>query len=434
MVMEHQLDDAVDRNFDGQLEWLRQLVELPSNTDDRENVERAAMFVDRTMEDMGFDIETNCASAGGGLRADTRIYHLNLPQQETWGEEERALALVGHVDTVYPTHWDWNQDVDDGYIRGPGVADMKGGLSVIVFALKALQATNQEVFESLKVRFFMNTDEEKGSGTSKHVFQDFAPQMSKALVFEPGRTEPERDKIVTERKGSAPFDISATVTGFPQHAGGRHEEGANALHALMLLLNKIESMTNYDSGLTFNVVIDPELDVDDDSKRNSTMKRNVLPGYARFQVDCRYQNKGSVDEAIESLREDIANWNFPGLSEMNPRLIERVKRAVLVIHFESERDCGRPPMPSAPNIELCERYSRHADACGLGSGPAGIQGGVSDANNIADNGVPVIDGLGPYGKNVHSLQDHDEWFDPESLRKKTKALARFLLEETTLTN
>ena len=119
---------------------------------------------------------------------------------------------------------------------------------------------------------------------------------------------------------------------------------------------------------------------------------------------------------------------------MNPRLIERVERADLVIHFTSERDCGRPPMPSAPNIELCERYSRHAHECGLGSGPAGIQGGVSDANNIADNGVPVIDGLGPYGKNIHSLQDHDEWFDPESLRKKTKALARFLLEETTLTN
>ena len=429
-VMELSLDDAVDGGFSAQLEWLRKLVELPSNTDDKEDVERAAEFVDSTMSDMGFDIETT----GGGLRAYTRIYHLNLPQQETWAEEESALALVGHVDTVYPTHWDWNQDVDDGYIRGPGVMDMKGGLSVIVFALKALQATNQEVFESLKVRFYMNTDEEKGSGTSKHVFEDFAPQMSKALVFEPGRTEPERDKIVVERKGSAPFDISATVTGFPQHAGGRHEEGANALHALMLLAHKIESMTDYESGLTFNVVIDPEDDVDDDSKMNSTMKRNVLPGYTKFQVDCRYVNKGSVDEAIESLREDIANWNFPGLSEMNPRLIKRVERADLVIHFTSERDCGRPPMPSAPNIELCERYSRHADACGLGSGPASIQGGVSDANNIADNGVPVIDGLGPYGKNAHSLQDHDEWFDPESLRKKTKALARFLFEETILTN
>ena len=424
MVMELSLDDAVDGGFSAQLEWLRKLVELPSNTDDKEDVERAAEFVDSTMSDMGFDIETT----GGGLRAYTRIYHLNLPQQETWAEEESALALVGHVDTVYPTHWDWNQDVDDGYIRGPGVMDMKGGLSVIVFALKALQATNQEVFESLKVRFYINTDEEKGSGTSKHVFEDFAPLMSKALVFEPGRTEPDRDKIVTGRKGSAPFEISATVTGFPQHAGGRHEEGANALHALMLLAHKIESMTDYESGLTFSVVIDPEDDVDNDSKRNSTMKRNVLPGYARFQVDCRYVNKGSVDEAIESLREDIANWNFPGLSDKNPRLIERVKRAVLDIRFMGERDRGRPPMPGTPNIKLCERYSRHADECGLGSGPAKIQGGVSDANYIADNGVPVIDGLGPYGKNAHSLQDHDEWFDPESLRKRTKALARFLLE------
>ena len=209
--------------------------------------------------------------------------------------------------------------------------DMKGGLSVIVYALKALLATNQEVFDSLKVRFFMNTDEEKGSETSKRVFEEFAPEMSKALVFEPGRTEPERDKIVVERKGSAPFEISASVTGYPQHAGGRHEEGANALSALMLLAHKIESMTDYESGLTFNVVIDPEDDVGDDSKMNSTMKRNVLPGEAKFQVDCRYVNKGSVDEVIEVLREDIANWNFPGLSGMDDRLIKRVQLSLILI-------------------------------------------------------------------------------------------------------
>ncbi len=418
--MKFSLDNAVDEGFDRQLEWLRNLVELPSNTDDKENVESAAAFVDRAMDDLGFGIERR--EDPRGLRADHRIY-----TSRATAEDDRALALVGHVDTVYPVHWDWKEG-DDGNIRGPGVMDMKGGLSVIVFALKALAQSNPEEFERLKVRFIMNTDEEKGSESSRAIFQDYAARMSEALVFEPGRTEPDKDKIVTERKGSAPFDIVATVTGFPQHAGGKHEEGSNALHALMLLAHRIESMTDYVRGLTFSVVIDPELDVDDDAKRNSKMKRNVLPGYASFQVDCRYQIKGSVDEAVESLREDIENWNLPGLSDMNPRLIERVKRAVLDIRFMGERDRGRPPMPGTPNIKLCERYSRHADECGLGSGPAKIQGGVSDANYIADNGVPVIDGLGPYGKNAHSLQDHDEWFDPESLRKRTKALARFLLE------
>ena len=70
--MELSLDDAVDGSFDRQLKWLRELVELPSNTDDIENVERAARFVDRTMDNLGFDIELAFTD---GSRADHRIYH-----------------------------------------------------------------------------------------------------------------------------------------------------------------------------------------------------------------------------------------------------------------------------------------------------------------------------------------------------------------------
>ncbi len=414
--MKIEIDSFVDSGFENQLEWLEQLVGLPSNTENKEDVERAAEFVDNKMEDLGFSILRR--EDPNFLRADHRIYSSNATS-----EEDVAICLVGHIDTVYPIHWEWER-INENKIKGPGVMDMKGGLAVIVFALDAIKRASPTLFNRLKIRFIMNSDEEKGSTSSRRIFQsEYSDRISEALVFEPGRTEPEKEKVVVERKGSAPFEIVASVAGFPQHAGGRHQEGGSALHALMLLGSKIESMTDYDNGLTFNVTF----------PKDSTPehgKRNVIPSEARFLVDCRYAVPGSVEAAIEKLNNDISNLNFDGTSDLDSRLIERLKRVEMMIIFQGEGLTGRPPMIMNKNLDLCNRYSRHAKECGLGHGRASLQGGVSDANFISETGIPVIDGLGPYGKNAHSLEDHDEWFDPESLRKRTKALARFLLDES----
>ena len=63
---------------------------------------------------------------------------------------------------------------------------------------------------------------------------------------------------------------------------------------------------------------------------------------------------------------------------------------------------------------------------GLKVGAAPLQGGGSDANLLAAHGVPAIDGLGPFGKHFHKIE---EWSSLSSLNKRTKALARFLAEE-----
>jgi glutamate carboxypeptidase len=75
---------------------------------------------------------------------------------------------------------------------------------------------------------------------------------------------------------------------------------------------------------------------------------------------------------------------------------------------------------------LRERYERHAAAAGLQCGEASLQGGGSDANLLAAQGVPCIDGLGPYGKHFHQVQEHSSL---SSLERRTQALAAFLLEE-----
>ena len=417
------LEGVVEDNFDEQLKFLRKLVESPSFTEHPDDVEEASLLIDKEMKGLGFTRVLYPARC----RASHRIY-----SSAATHADDKALALVGHVDTVYEKRWSepWRygptlaDDDELGMIYGPGVLDMKGGLSVIVFALKALQAARPEVFGGLKVRFLMNTDEEKGSRTSRRMFKDSSTLMTGALVFENGRDD---DEIVIMRKGIAPFEITAKVDldedgkPYPQHAGGKHREGSNALHALMLAGHLVESMTDYGTELTFNVTIKPKV------KINSDMTRNVMPNEAALIVDCRYNSTVDLNRALDLLRDRFAEMDLPGLKDMKAELIERVKRTKL--SFELEPD-GRPPMHNTPaNTELCERYSRHARDCDLGSGPAPLQGGGSDANLLADMSVPVIDGLGPFGKGAHSVGPEKEWIDPESLKKRTKALARFLLEE-----
>ena len=124
--------DAFER---AQVPWLRQLVELPSHSAAREDVEAAARCLDQAMGDLGFSCET--FSDPQGRYADHRVYSSPALSPST-----PALALVGHVDTVFPRHMnftrferDVNEDGTPGdIIRGPGVLDMKSGLSVIVLA------------------------------------------------------------------------------------------------------------------------------------------------------------------------------------------------------------------------------------------------------------------------------------------------------------
>ena len=161
--MKIEIDSFVDSGFENQLEWLEQLVGLPSNTENKEDVERAAEFVDNKMEDLGFSILRR--EDPNFLRADHRIYSSNATS-----EEDVAICLVGHIDTVYPIHWEWER-INENKIKGPGVMDMKGGLAVIVFALDAIKRASPTLFNRLKIRFIMNSDEEKGSTSSRRIFQ-----------------------------------------------------------------------------------------------------------------------------------------------------------------------------------------------------------------------------------------------------------------------
>jgi len=398
VTLQAALHAAVARAFEAeQVPWLRRLVDQPSHTYAREDVEAAAAIVDAFAEDLGLDVRR--VVDGDGRFADHRIYSTPAALPDA-----RALALVGHVDTVFPRSLgflEFSRDPErPDVIRGPGVLDMKSGLSAILFALRALREVDPVRFAALRARFVCVSDEEVGSPSSaRDLYGELAPITSAALVFEAGRVA---DRIVTARKGGGLFTI--TVHGRSAHAGNDHRSGVNAIHALALLIPGIEAMTDYERGLTLSVGL-----------VSGGTAKNTVPDRASCTIDARFETVADADAVVERLR-GLTRDPFAGIEGVPERLRQ--------IRVEVEGGVTRPPMEATPASQrLRLRYEAHAAAAGLGGGEAPRQGGGSDANLLAARGVPCIDGLGPAGQFFHRVE---EWSSLESLRRRTQALATFL--------
>lgn len=383
------LTAAVEERFEReQVPFLRELVEQPSCTREPEDVEAAARIVDARAHALGLVQHTHVDP--DGRVAGHRVYETPAVEGRT-----RCLALVGHVDTVFPRSLGFfGFTRDEDVARGPGVLDMKSGLSAMLFALEAIRGSAPEVWARLPVRVIVVSDEEIGSPSSSRLYTKLAPLVSEALVFECGRAE---DGIVTARKGGGRYEIEATGRG--AHAGLHHEEGLNAIAALAHVIEPIEALTDYARGVTLNVGL-----------IEGGTSTNTVPERARLEVDGRVIEPADAVETDRRIRALVAGLQLP----------ERLKGATLRI----EGGFHRPPMVATDESRaLMRRYAAEAEAVGLGAPEAPLQGGGSDANLLAAAGVPCIDGLGPWGQGAHRTS---EWCSLSSLRRRTEALARFL--------
>lgn len=378
-------DDLVNAAFERrQVPLLERLVDRPSCSREPADVEAAALVLDEEAEALGL-LATRHPDPAGRF-ADHRVYETPAAR-----EAGRCVALVGHVDTVFPRSlgfFGFRRDGDTAF--GPGVLDMKSGLTSIFSALRALEDR-----DSLPVRVVVVSDEEVGSPSSAALYANLAASMSEALVFEAGR---EKDGIITSRKGTGGFTVS--VEGRAAHSGLAHRDGINAIAALSHIVLRIEALTDYGRGVTWNVGL-----------VEGGTSTNTVAAHASCRFDCRYVDPDDR-EGLEGLLRDAVNRPLP----------ERLAGA----HVTFEGRFHRPPMVARESDrDLCSRYGRHAARVGLGSGEAPLQGGGSDANLLSALGVPCIDGLGPAGAGIH---DTSERCSLESLRRRTLALASFLAD------
>lgn len=366
-------------------EPLRALVEVNSFTDNREGGNAVGAHLRELFRVDGL----SCTVVPSQRFAD----HLVFTSE---GDPAQApVALIGHLDTVFPPGKFEGYRVDGKLRRGPGVLDMKGGLVVVAWALKALERT-VGLGALPPLRIVVVSDEEVGSPEGQGVIRSAIAGSQAALVFESGRAN---DAIITRRKGTGA--ITAHAHGKAAHAGNAHHEGANAIWALARFVDQVQSLTDYDRGVTVNV-----------GKISGGQGKNTVPDEAQAQVDirfCTHEDGAALLQAFRAAATDAA-------------------QKVSGTRIELTGGMARDPLErSEASARLLEAYAACARESGLGASEAALVGGGSDASTSSSMGVPSIDGLGPRGKGFHTVDEHIE---ADTLVPKAQALARYLASLT----
>ncbi len=361
---------------------LAALVEVNSHTDNVAGVEEtAARFAEVLRGVAGLSVELRAQPGGRYAR------HLVARTKA----EGAPTILVGHLDTVFRPGTFEGYRSDGARAFGPGVLDMKGGLVVMAFALRALEAAG--ALDRLPLVVVAVGDEEVGSPESQPLLRDLGRGAARGLVFESGR---ENDLVVTRRKGTG----AATVTahGRAAHAGNAHREGKNAIWALARFVDAAQRLTDYPREVTVNV-----------GRIEGGQGKNTVPDLATALVDFRFVRSADAEATAEALH----------------RAGEEAASSVQGTRVEVEAEIRRAAMERTDaSGALLQAYCACARAAGLAAGEAPLSGGGSDGNTLASVGVPVIDALGPRGAGYHTK---DEWIDLASLVPKAEAVVRLLL-------
>jgi glutamate carboxypeptidase len=301
------------------------------------------------------------------------------------GQGTGRVMLVGHLDTVYPDGTATSRPMRfvGPNIMGPGVCDMKGGLLVGMYALRALQTAGFADFAELA--FFFNSEEELGSPVSRTLYTPLAQPMDAALVLESARMNGD---IVSARKGAGVYTVR--VKGKAAHAGVEPEKGANAILEAAHQAIAFQNLNGIAPGVTVNVGV-----------VSGGTAHNVVPEAVELEVDVR-----AVDLAgVAAIRHAIANLNGP----------------TTVPGTQVQIQGGFSYFPMAKTRAtafLVELAQQAAEELGFVVKDAAT-GGASDANQIAALGVPVLDGLGPVGGLDHGP---DEYIEQASIVPRTALL------------
>lgn len=301
------------------------------------------------------------------------------------------VALLGHLDTVFPPGVFEGYRVEGNLRRGPGVLDMKGGLVVIAWALKALAATGA-LGSVPPLTVVVVADEEVGSPEGAGLISRVIAGSQAALVFESGRAN---DAIVTRRKGTGALTVRAT--GKAAHAGNAYWDGRNAIWALARFVDRAQQLSDRAKDVTVNAGL-----------ISGGTSKNTVPAAAVAELDLRFPTKAAEAALFVELEEATQ------------------LHAVMGATVTLERGPMRSPMEKLAGTDaLLQSYARCAHAHGLGSDEAPVQGGGSDGNTSAGLGIPTIDALGPRGRFFHTP---DEYIEFDSLVPRTAALIDWLLK------
>ena len=370
----HSILDAVEAQSTWMRTTLRKLVEQESPSEDRLSVNCAAALVEELAHPLGFSAKRYPHQRFGD------VLELSLTPRS----RQKPVLLLGHLDTVWALgtlkQMPWREE--KGRYWGPGVLDMKAGVTMALAAVAALKKLNLE----RSVTLLLNSDEEIGSPFSRRITERLAKKSTAVFVLEPAQGLAYK----TSRKGVGNYRIE--VTGIAAHSGVDFERGHSAILELAKQVQVISSFTDLKRKLTVNCGVIA-----------GGTRSNVIAAEARTEVDVR-----------------IARVSDAAYVE---RLFRRLRVSDPHCKLEITGGMNRPPMERKPGtVALFRQARRLAAELGFELDEAGTGGG-SDGNFTAALGIPTLDGMGAVGEGAHAT--HESVF-VEHLAPRTALLAAMI--------
>ena len=338
---------------------IQQMVEIESPSDNKAAIDQLGRFLAQEFQREGGKVKVYEAHDYGN--------HLQIEFPGRSGQ--KPVMLLGHFDTVWPlgTLAGMPFHIKSGQAFGPGVLDMKAGIAMAIFALRALR----EVQASHRpVTILLDTDEEVGSSSSRPIIEAIARECEAVLVLEPGQGP--QGHLKTSRKGVGHFTIR--VHGRASHAGVDFEKGQSAVVELSRQILNMVHFVDLSRGITVNPGV-----------VQGGTRSNVVAAEAWAEVDIRIARMADTVELEQK---------FASLRPVNP-----------ACKLEITGGLNRPPMERTPGtVQLFHLAQELAGKLGMELGESSTGGG-SDGTFTSALGIPTLDGLGAGGEGAHASND-----------------------------
>ena len=367
------------------IKTLEQLVDIETGTGDAIGMAAMDDLLEADLTAVGATVTRHKAVNGV-------VGHVIVGQLK--GNGKKRLLLIAHMDTVYTrgklASAPFRIEGEKAY--GPGVADDKSGIAVILHSLRLLKQRGFDDFGTITISF--NTDEEQGSNGSHELITDLAKSSDYILSFEPTVINPE----VLTRGTSGIGRVKIEVTGRAAHAGAAPEQGINALVEASDIVLRTLDLDQGPGKLRFNWTI---------AKAGSVP--NIVPEHAELLADVRYPNQTAFDTMVRSLNERLAKKRLP--------------EAMIKVDI----DPGRPAFSAdAASEALIDRASSIYKSIGYNLYVVPITGGGTDAAYAAQSGKPVIEALGLPGFGYHT--NSAEYVDISAIPRRLYLTAEMIMQ------
>ena len=377
-----QLFDKVDQNREAMVDTWKLLVDRDCGSGNKAGVDGVGRDVKDFLEKCGFKVWFHEYEKAG-----------NMLVAEYGDASKPFIVLTGHMDTVFGdgTAAARPFTIKDGKVTGPGVLDMKGGVTILLYAVRFLLEAG---YNRYRIKIILAGDEEVAHGNST-ASADYEKEAKGAVMgfnLETGFVD---NSVVIERKGVAQYLFEGDGVGAP--AGNNPEDGRSAVEELAHKILDIQAETDWQEGTTVNCGV----------IAGGTVA-NAVPEHAWVKVDVRFKTTAGM-ERIEKAFQKIAKKQY----------------------VESTTTCCKklvvfPPMERLESSEkLFERAEAIAEKYGFPKAKAIAVGGGSDSAHLTACGIPTLCALGVRGQFNHTER---EWAEEESLFERTKLLMALLSE------